>query len=93
MPGGLQGDQEEVVITGDALVKRCPQQEGRRGDVVEPDYGGSMQVDNSIFLRALICSARFSSFPPSVAPSVPRRIPRVHNGQDSPPLSLLWSHA
>ncbi|CAM9986485.1 unnamed protein product, partial [Scytosiphon promiscuus] len=45
MPGGLQGDQEEVVITGDALVKRCPQQEGRRGDVIEPDYGGSMQVD------------------------------------------------
>ncbi|CAM9346895.1 unnamed protein product, partial [Hapterophycus canaliculatus] len=45
MPGGLKGDQEEVVITGDAVVKRCPQQEGRRGDVVEPDYGGLMQVD------------------------------------------------
>lgn len=44
MPGGKQGDQEEVVITGDALIKRCPQQDQRRGDVVEPDYGGRMQV-------------------------------------------------
>lgn len=44
MPGGKQGDQEEVVITGDALIKRCPQQVQRRGDVVEPDYGGRMQV-------------------------------------------------
>ncbi|CAM9865198.1 unnamed protein product [Ectocarpus sp. 12 AP-2014] len=45
MPGGKQDDQEEVVITGDGLVKRCPQQQGRRGDVVEPDFGGKMQVD------------------------------------------------
>lgn len=44
MPGGKQGDQDEVVITGDALIKRCPQQDGRRGDVIEPDYGGRMQV-------------------------------------------------
>lgn len=45
MPGGKQGDQEEVVITGDALIKRCPQQDQRRGDVDEPDYGGIMQVN------------------------------------------------
>lgn len=44
MPGGKQDGQEEVVITGDGLVKRCPQQLGRRGDVVEPDFGGKMQV-------------------------------------------------
>ncbi|CAN0276732.1 unnamed protein product [Pylaiella littoralis] len=44
MPGGKKDDQEEVVITGDAMVKRCPYQEHRRGDEVEPDYGGRMQV-------------------------------------------------
>lgn len=43
MPGGGHEGKEEVVITGDALVKRCPTQQGRRGDGVEPEYG-RMQV-------------------------------------------------
>lgn len=61
MPGGLQGDQEEVVITGDALVKRCPQQEGRRGDVIEPDYGGLMQVHSCQHAQYLLsCTCLFS---------------------------------
>lgn len=48
MSEGPHGDKEEVVITGDALVKRCPQQDQRRGDVVEPDYGGRMQVRTAV---------------------------------------------
>jgi len=47
MSEGARGDQE-VVITGDALVKRCPRQDRRRGDVVEPDYGGRMQVRTAV---------------------------------------------
>lgn len=65
MPGGKQDDQEEVVITGDGLVKRCPQQQGRRGDVVEPDFGGKMQV--------LITNMRCSV---NVFPHIPMQ--RVH---------------
>lgn len=49
MPGGGHENQEEVVISGDAVVKRCPAQLQRRGDIQEPEYG-RMQV------RALYCS-------------------------------------
>ena len=51
MPGGGEDGREEVVITGGAVVQRCPRQEGRRGDGVEPDYG-RMQVN---FMSPPIC--------------------------------------
>ena len=47
MPGGGEDGREEVVITGDAVVQRCLRQDGRRGDVVEPDYG-KMQARRSV---------------------------------------------
>lgn len=58
MPGGglAQGTPEEVVITGDALVKRCPVQEQRRGDVIEPEYG-RMQVRYGVSLDLSVMKA------------------------------------
>ena len=43
MPGGGHERREEVVITGEGIVKRCPARLSRRGDVLEPEYG-TMQV-------------------------------------------------
>ncbi|CAM9102064.1 unnamed protein product [Ascophyllum nodosum] len=44
MPGGGHERREEVVITGEGIVKRCPARLRRRGDVLEPEYG-TMQED------------------------------------------------
>lgn len=62
MPGGKQGGHEEVVITGDAVVKRCPHRERRRGDQIEPDYGGRMQVQYHVFEKqyTAVCLYAFS---------------------------------
>lgn len=45
---------EDIVITGDALVKRCPTEVGRRGDFVDPDYGKMQVGPASVSLIAII---------------------------------------